>query len=45
MNVKRETIRAFLITKVIPAIAATWPTEDVGKTMDSTRQCKNTYSS
>ncbi|CAN6347256.1 unnamed protein product, partial [Urochloa humidicola] len=33
INVKRETSREFLIEKVIPAIVASWPQEDAGKTI------------
>ena len=31
MNVKRETSKAILISKVLPAVAHCWPREDSGK--------------
>ncbi|RLN33903.1 uncharacterized protein C2845_PM03G30110 [Panicum miliaceum] len=33
INVKRETSKAFLISKVLPAIARCWPREDAGETI------------
>jgi len=33
MKVDRDTIRSYMISKVLPAIVACWPKEDAGKTI------------